>query len=174
MNKTTNIIPTERIESRILLIRGKKVMIDTDLAELYGVTTKVLNQAVRRNINRFPADFLFKLSEIEKQEVVTNCDHLEKLKFSSVLPNAFSEHGAIMAASVLNSMKAIAVSVYVVRAFVKLRELITSTEELKTMFARLENRIDKQDETIVVLVNAIKQLMEPPDPKKKIEMGFNS
>ena len=174
MNKSASIIPLERIEMRILLIRGKKVMIDRDLAELYGVPTKVLNQAVKRNINRFPSDFLFKLTADEKQEVVTNCDHLTNLKFSPILPNAFSEHGAIMAASVLNSERAIAVSVYVVRAFVRLREMISSTEELKAKFNELEHRIDKQDENIVVLVEAIKQLMAPPDPKKKVEIGFKT
>lgn len=110
------------IERRILLIRGQKAMLDTDLAALYGVPTKVLNQAVKRNRHRFPADFMFRLTEDEKAEVVTICDHLQKLKFSPVLPYAFTEHGAIMLASVLNSKKAVRISVYVVRAFVKLRE----------------------------------------------------
>ena len=88
----------DTVEKKILRIRDQKVIIDTDLAELYGVTTKVLNQAVKRNIDRFPEDFMFKLTGEEKHEVVTNCDHLASLKFSPVLPNAFTEHGAIMAA----------------------------------------------------------------------------
>lgn len=91
------------IESRILLIRGQKVMLDSDLAKLYGVSTKRLNEQVKRNQKRFPADFMFKLTAKEKAEVVANCDHLSRLRFSPVLPNAFTEHGALMAASVLNT-----------------------------------------------------------------------
>jgi hypothetical protein len=93
--------PLARIESRILLVRGQKVMIDADLVELYGVPTKALNQAVKSNIQRFPSDFMFQLTDSEKREVVTNCDHLAKLKFSKSLPYAFTEHGAIQAANVL-------------------------------------------------------------------------
>ena len=99
MNDKLSIMPVNRIEKTILLIRGKKVMIDADLAELYGVPTKALNQAVKRNRNRFPADFMFQLTKKEKLEVVTNCDHLTHLKFSPTLPYAFTEHGAIMVAS---------------------------------------------------------------------------
>ena len=91
------------IEPLILTLRGQKVILDADLAEAYGVKTKVLNQAVKRNIERFPEDFMFRLTEVEKTEVVTNCDHLRKLKFSPQLPAVFTEHGALMAASVLNS-----------------------------------------------------------------------
>src|SRR5271169_3335046 len=121
MPKTPTLVPVERIESRILLIRSQKVLVDSDLAELYGVSTKRLNEQVKRNQNRFPADFMFKLTAKEKTEVVANCDHLPSLKFSPGLPNAFTEHGAIMVASVLNTPRAMEVSVYVVRAFVKLR-----------------------------------------------------
>lgn len=99
-------IPAERVERRILLIRGQRVMLDADLAELYGVPTKVLNQAVKRNSDRFPPDFMFRLTRREKDHVVTNCDHLRKLKFSPALPCAFTEHGALMLASVLNSRRA--------------------------------------------------------------------
>ena len=95
------------IENRILIIRGTRVMVDADLAELYGVPTKRLNEQVKRNINRFPSDFMFQLSSNEKGEVVANCDHLEGLKYSKSLPYAFTEHGAIMAANVLNSKQAI-------------------------------------------------------------------
>jgi hypothetical protein len=108
------IIPMERIERTILLIRGEKVILDADLAALYGVPTKALNQAVKRNRGRFPADFMFRLGRREKSEVVTNCDHLQGLKFSSGLPNAFTEHGAIMAAS-LSTRTGREVSVAVVR-----------------------------------------------------------
>jgi hypothetical protein len=116
-------IPIGQIEQRILLIRGQRVMLDADLAMLYGVPTRVLNQAVRRNAKRFPQDFMFKLTQSEKNEVITICDHLKNLKYAKALPNAFTEHGAIMVASVLNTQRAMQVSVFVVRAFVKLREM---------------------------------------------------
>jgi len=101
----------EEIEPMILTIRGQKVMLDADLARLYGVTTKRLNEQVKRNRSRFPEDFLFTMTADEKAEVVANCDHLRRLKFSPALPNAFTEHGAIMAASVLNTARAVEVSV---------------------------------------------------------------
>jgi hypothetical protein len=104
------------IATLILRLRGSNVLIDADLAAIYGVSTKALNQAVTRNIERFPADFAFRLTPKEKTEVVTNCDHLATLKFSPVLPQAFTEHGAIMAATVLNSPEAVSMSIYVVRA----------------------------------------------------------
>ncbi|MBI5040456.1 MAG: ORF6N domain-containing protein, partial [Gammaproteobacteria bacterium] len=109
----SNLQPIELIASKILSIRGQKVMMDADLAELYGVPTKRLNEQVKRNPRRFPDDFMFQLTEAEKQEVVANCDHLNKLKFSSALPFAFTEHGAIQAANVLNSPQAVEVGVYV-------------------------------------------------------------
>jgi hypothetical protein len=105
------IIPVERIEHAILLIRGQRVMLDADLARLYGVSTKRLNEQVKRNRDRLPEDFMFQLTPDEKAEVVANCDHLQRLKFSPALPYAFTEHGAIMVASVLNTSRAIEVSV---------------------------------------------------------------
>lgn len=108
------LIPVEMIEKKILMIRGEKVMLDADLSELYGVTTKRLNEQVKRNCERFPDDFMFQLTEEEKAEVVAICDHLKRLKFSPVLPYAFTEHGAIMLASVLNSPIAVQTSVLVV------------------------------------------------------------
>jgi hypothetical protein len=171
MSKTRRIVPAERIESRILLIRGQKVMLDSDLAKLYGVGTKRLNEQVKRNKNRFPPDFLFKLTAKEKAEVVANCDHLRKLKFSPTLPYAFTEHGAIMVASVLNAPRAIEVSVYIVRAFIKLRERLGTHKKLAVKLAQLEKRIEASDEDIAALFEAIRQLMEPPDkPAKRI--GF--
>jgi hypothetical protein len=103
MTNKNSIIPLEEIQSRILILRGQRVMIDSDLAELYGVTTKRLNEQVRRNQSRFPRGFMFHLTTAEKAKVVAICDHLVRLKFSTVLPNAFTEHGAIMAASVLDT-----------------------------------------------------------------------
>lgn len=151
-------------------LRGQKVMIDADLAGLYGASTKVLNQAVKRNRDRFPKDFMFQLSAEEKLEVVTICDHLSKLKYSPVLPYVFTEHGAIMAASVLNSKRAIDVSVYVVRAFVKLRQMLAANKELAHKLAELERKVDSHDGTIQALVAAIRKLMTPETKEKKI--GF--
>ena len=119
---STILVPTEAIETRIFLIRGKKVMINTDLAKLYKVQTKVLNQSVKRNIKRFPEDFMFQLTKEEKEEVVTNCDHLSKLRFSPVLPYVFTEQGVAMLSSVLNSERAIMVNIQIMRTFTKLRE----------------------------------------------------
>src|SRR3970040_1264518 len=109
--------PASSVERRILSIRGQRVMLDADLAVLYGVSTRVLNQAVKRNRERFPEDFMFRLTVAEKAEVITNCDHLRPLRFSPALPYAFTEHGAIMLASVLNTPIAVQASVQVVRAF---------------------------------------------------------
>jgi hypothetical protein len=157
------------IESRILLVRGQKVMIDADLAELYGVPTKALNQAIKRNLGRFPDDFLFRLSRREKEEVVTNCDHLARLRFSPGLPHCFTEHGAIMAANVLNSPRAEEMSVEVVRAFVRLREMIASHKELAKRLDKLEARYDRQ---FKVVFDAIRELMSPPETNPKRKIGF--
>jgi len=162
--------PIERVETLILVIRGEKVILDADLAKLYGVSTKALNQAVRRNDSRFPEDFLFSLTAKEKEEVVTNCDHLRKLKFSRTLPNAFTEHGAIMAANVLNSERAVEAGVQVVRAFVKLRNLLASNANLARKLNELEKRYDHQ---FKIVFDAIRQLMTPPASKPK-QIGFRS
>ena len=119
-----------KIESKIFLIRGQKVMLDADLAELYGVETKRLNEQMRRNIERFPEDFMFRLSAEEKAEVVANCDHLARLKYSATLPYAFTEHGALMLGNVLKSDRAVEVSLMVVRTFVQLRQMLASNAEL--------------------------------------------
>jgi len=167
------IIPIEQIEQRILLIRGQRVMLDADLAGLYGTTTKRLNEQVKRNSGRFPEDFMFQLTTKEKAEVVAICDHLAKLKFSPVLPNAFTEHGAIMVASVLNTQRAIQISVFVVRAFVKLREMLSTHKELAHKLAALERKLQNHDESIRSLVVAIRQLMRPPEPEPpKKRIGF--
>ena len=161
-------IPTERIEHAILSIRGEKVLLDSDLAKLYGVKTKRLNEQVKRNRNRFPEDFMFQLTEQEKKEVVANCDHLSRLRFSPSLPFAFTEHGAIMAASVLNTPQAVDMSVFVVRAFVRLRSFLATHKELKQKIEDMEKKYDYQ---FRVVFDAIKQLIEPPQkPRKRI--GF--
>lgn len=166
------IIPIEQIEKKIFLLRGQKVMLDTDLADLYGVPTKRLNEQVRRNSKRFPDDFMFQLTEAEKREVVAICDHLKKVKYSKVLPLAFTEHGALMLASVLSSERAVQISLYVVRAFVKLREILATHKELAGKLAELERKIEIHDETIFSLFDAIHQLMDPPPLKHKTRIGF--
>jgi len=174
MAKSKAIVKVGRIQQRILLIRGVKVMVDADLAEAYSVPTRRLNEQVRRNLDRFPEDFMFQLTAEEKAEVIANCDHLEKLKFSKSLPLVFTEHGAIMAASVLNSPKAVEVSVFVVRALVQLRETIAGHKELARKIAKLERKLGDHDEQIMVLVEAIKQLMDPKPPPKTRRIGFQT
>ena len=165
------LFPIEAIEKRILFIRNQKVMIDSDLAELYGVTTKRLNEQVKRNKGRFPEDFMFKLTKKEKQELVANCDHLIRLKYSSAMPNAFTEHGAIMLAAVLNSQKAIEMSLFVVRAFIRLREIISTHKELAQKLKELELKVDSHDQHIQAIFEVINQLIASPE-KPKRKMGF--
>lgn len=169
-NHQKSTIPMERIENKILLIRRQKVMLDADLAELYGVTTKRLNEQVKRNRDRFPKDFMFQLTAKEKAEVVANCDHLPRLKYSTTLPNAFTEHGAIMIASVLSTERAIEVSVFVVRAFIKLREMLATHKDLASKLDEMEKKYDAQ---FKVVFEAIRQLMsEPEKPRRPI--GFRA
>lgn len=165
------LIPHEAIEQRIFNIRGQKVMLDRDLAELYGVATKVLNQAVKRNIKRFPYDFMFKLTQPEKNELVTNCDRFRTLKHSTVTPYAFTEQGVAMLSTVLNSELAIQVNIAIMRTFVKLRQLSYTHKELAHKLNELERKIGKHDEDIKIIFEAIHQLMTPPEkPRRKI--GF--
>jgi hypothetical protein len=176
----SSVVPAERIESRILLIRGEKVILDFDLAALYGVTTRRLNEQVRRNRNRFPGDFMFQLTDEERLQVVAICDHLSNIKYSNVFPHAFTEHGAIMAASVLNTARAVEMSVFVVRAFVRLRAFIAIHKELAEKLAELERKLASHDEQIVAIIDAIKCLMAPPArpdapaPPDKRRIGFQS
>ena len=146
------------IARRILVILSQRVIIDSDLAALYGVSTKRLNEQIKRNARMFPRDFLFRLTLIEREEVVANCDHLAKLRFSPTMPYALTEHGALMAASVLNTVRAIQVSVFVVRAFVRLRETMAASKDLaKKQFRQL--------------IEALRQLMAPVQPKRR-PIGF--
>jgi hypothetical protein len=160
---------------RILLLRGQKVLVDADLAELYGVTTKRLNQQTRRNAERFPADFVFELTPQEKAEVVANCNHLAKLRFSPALPLAFTEHGALMAAAVLNTPRAVEMSLYVVRAFVRLREILATHKALAGKLEELERAVAtldaKTDARFRETFNAIRALMTQPEPKRR-PIGF--
>lgn len=147
-------------------------MIDADISELYGTSTKALNQAVKRNMNRFPPDFMFQLNTQEKAKVVTNCDHLMGLKFSKTLPYAFTEHGAIMAASVLNSAKAVEMSVFVVRAFIKLRELLSTHKELEQKLIELEQKVGKHDKAITAIIITIRELMGDNAKEREKTIGF--
>jgi hypothetical protein len=167
-------VPIERIENRILLVRGHKVLFDADLAALYGVSTKRFNEQVRRNAARFPEDFMFRLSAEEWNSLRSQFATLKagRGQHRKYLPIAFTEHGAIMAAAILNSPRATEVSVYVVRAFVRLRELLASNKELARRLDQLEKRLGSHDQAIAGLVNTIRSLLTPPEPARKRRIGF--
>jgi hypothetical protein len=169
MAKTYSLVPVKRIEQQILLIRGHKVMLSSDLAALYGVEPRVLVQAVKRNIERFPEDFMFQLTREEfhilKSQIVTS-------SWGGVrraTPYAFTEQGVAMLSSVLNSRRAIRVNIEIMRAFVRLREIVTAHKELARKLEELEKKYDKQ---FAVVFEAIKQLMEPVTEKSKGRIGF--
>jgi methyl-accepting chemotaxis protein len=172
--------PLERIVSRILLVRGQKVMLDADLAELYGVSTGRLNQQVRRNRDRFPSDFMFQMTnqEVERlrSQIAISIGEMQQVGRGGrrYLPHAFTEHGAIMAATILNTPRAIEVSVFVVRAFVRLREMVAANKELSKKLDELERRVSHHDEAITSIVKAIRELAAPPEPKAKRRIGFIS
>ncbi len=167
----TSIIPLETVSERILLIRGQKVMLDADLAELYGVTTMVLNQAVKRNISRFPADFMFRLIELEKTEVITNCDNLSQLKFSPHFPYAFTEHGVAMLSSVLKSPRAVQINILIIRAFIRMREILSSNKDLAYKIEELEREQKVQNRHISAVYSILGKLMDQP-LKPKGPIGF--
>ena len=181
MPNNTKLIVLEQIEPLIKTVRGQKVILDADLARLYGVPTKVLNQAVRRNIERFPDDFLFQLTNDEaeslrSQSVTLKSGRGQHRKF---LPYAFTEHGAIMAANVLNSRQAVQMSVFVVRAFLKMRGALTDTRVLAKKLADLEadlkSRLDVHEVEIVEILQRVMAILDPPpqpEPPKR-EMGFH-
>ncbi|MEA3161203.1 MAG: hypothetical protein QOD95_2751 [Gammaproteobacteria bacterium] len=172
-------IAPEQIASAILIMRGQRVLHDSELAALYGVSTKRFNQQVRRNRKRFPVDFMFQLSVEETSSLRLQIATLKagRGRHRKYLPYVFTEHGAIMAATILNSPRAIEMSVYVVRAFVQLREMLASNKELARRFAQLEIRLDKKltihDEAIAAILAAIRQLMHPPVPKRR-PIGFTA
>lgn len=180
MKKESRAIPAPNIESRILTVRGQKVILDADLALIYGVPTKRLNEQVKRNSKRFPDDFVFQLTAAEKSELVANCDHLARLKFSPVLPLAFTENGAVMSANILNSPQAVRMSVFVVRAFVKMRELLTGTRELaaelRKLEARLTARLDGHETAIFEVLQRVMDILNPPPPPPgppRRQIGFH-
>jgi len=160
-------------------LRGQRVLLDAELAVLYGVTTKRFNEQVRRNRERFPEDFMFQLIPEELTSLRSQFATLKEGRgqHRKYLPYAFTEHGAIMAATILNSPRAVEMSVYVVRAFVQLRELLSSNRELARRFAQLETRLDKKltehDRAIGAILSAIRELMNPPPPKRR-PIGFTA
>lgn len=174
MPNTLHMVPVERVESLILLIRGKKVMLDSDLAQLYGTTTKRLNEQVKRNKRRFPADFMFQLTRAEavrlRSQIATSNDQRGGRRHQ---PYAFTEHGAVMLASVLSSPVAVHASIQVVRAFVKLREFLGTQHKLALKLLALEKRLGDHDQEITTLFEAIRRLMQPPS-KSIRRIGFHA
>jgi hypothetical protein len=162
------------IESRILFLRREKAILDSTLAELYGVPVKRLNEQVRRNPERFPADFVFQLTNKEQKSLRSQFATSKKGRGGRrYRPYAFTEHGAIMAATVLNSPRAVAMSVHVVRAFVRLRQMLLANRELAARVDELEQRLDTHDDAIHDLLNAIRRLMKPPAPPRG-RIGFEA
>ncbi len=159
------LVPVENIESKIYQLRGKKVMIDRDLAFLYGVTTKRLNEQVRRNIKRFPEDFMFKLTKQEKNELVAICDRFNPLKHSTVSPYAFTEQGVAMLSGILNSDRAISVNIQIIRVFIQLKRMLLTNASIRRKIEEMEKKYDKQ---FVVVFQAIKHLLEPPIKEKRV------
>ena len=169
MNK--EIVPIGQIAKSILVLRGQRVMLDRDLAVLYGVQTRVLNQAVKRNSDRLPEDFVFTLSREEIQRISQTVTSSASLKFSKQV-RAFTEQGVAMLSSVLRSDRAIRVNVAIMRTFVRLRQTLESNRELAQKFSELERRVGKHDDEIAAILEAIRQLMAPPE-KPRREIGFH-
>jgi hypothetical protein len=168
-----NVVPLERVERAILILRGHRVILDSDLAALYGVPVKRLNEQVKRNIDRFPDDFAFTLTEEEHEALRSQFATLKTGRggHRKYLPRAFTEHGALMVASVLNSPKAVEMSILVVRAFVRLRQILATNRQLATKLDELERRIAAHDKNIVALFQTVRSLMAVPEkPKRRI--GF--
>ena len=162
------LVHPETIEQKIFVIRGQRVMIDRDIADLYQVETKYLNRQVKRNHERFPPEFMFQLTSTEKDQLVTNWHRFASLKHSTALPYAFTEHGIAMLSSVLNSRRAIHVNIDIIKTFIRLRELAFTSRELSTKLRELELRYDTQ---FRLVFEAIRQLMQVPE-KPKRPIGF--
>jgi len=173
--KRAALISDEQIMQSILVFRGHKILLDAGLAALYGVSTKRLNEQVKRNLERFPTDFLFRLSAAEVEALYRShfATGSQKHRDPRFPPYAFTEHGAIMAAMILNSPRAVEMSVYVVRAFVRLRELLGSNTALARKLDELERKYQHHDEAIKAILSAIRELMNPPTPKSR-PIGFTA
>ena len=166
-----DLISTEAITNKIFVIRGKKVMLDRDLAQLYEVTTKRLNEQVKRNAKRFPEDFMLQLTKTEKDELVANCDRFDSMKHSTVLPYAFTEQGVAMLSGILSSNRAIMVNIQIMRAFTQLRRMLLTDKNLRYKIEEMERKYDKQ---FAIVFQAIKQLLEPLPVKEKRVIGFKA
>jgi uncharacterized protein YjcR len=171
MKKSESVVSVERIEKAIFVIRGQKVMLDADLAELYGVETRMLKQAVRRNRKRFPNDFMFELTPEENRSLRSQNVILKRGRHSKYLPFAFTEQGVAMLSSILNSDRAIEVNIAIMRVFVRLREMMATHKELAGRLRELEGRIQEHDEQIVAIFEVIRRLMTPPETQRK-KIGF--
>lgn len=170
----TAIILAKRVSSKILVLRNQKIILDTDLADLYGVSVKRLNEQVKRNPQRFPPDFLFTLTQPEHENLKSqNATSSSSHGGRRYLPHAFTEHGAIMAASVLNSKRAVEMSIFVVRAFVQMRQAVAMNQHIVSKLAELEARLDTHDGEIQGLVEAIRELVEPL-PANNRRIGFET
>jgi phage regulator Rha-like protein len=169
-----SLVLARKADSKILFLRDQKVILDVDLAELYGVTVKRLNEQIKRNAGRFPADFLFRLSRAEYEnlrlQIATSSSSHGGRRY---MPNAFTEHGAIMAATVLNSKRAIEMSIFVVRSFVRMREALATNQQIEAKLAELERRLESHDGDIQQLIEAIRELMEP-EPANSRRIGFET
>ena len=168
-------VPTEEITRAILVLRGHRVLLDSELASLYGATTKRFNEQVRRNRKRFPADFMFQLTAEESSSLRSQFATLKtgRGQHRKYLPYVFTEHGAIMAATILDSPRAVEMSVYVVRAFVQLREMLASKTALVRKLNELDGKLENHDEAITAILSAIRELMNPPPPKRR-GIGFTA
>jgi len=171
MKSKNSIVPQSRIENRIFVIRGHKVMISIHLAELYGVETRALNQAVKRNIFRFPSDFMFQISEQEADLLVSQNVIPHRKFYGGSLPFAFTEQGVAMLSTVLRGDRAIQMNIAIMRAFVKLREILSTHKEIAFKLKQLETKVEKHDEEIQAIFEAIRQLMALPE-KPKRPIGF--
>lgn len=171
MSEHTRLVPVEQVERAILLVRGHKVILDSDLAHFYEVDTKALKRAVRRNQDRFPPDFMFELSVEEYQSLRSQFGTLKRGQHAKYPPYAFTQEGVAMLSSVLRSQRAAQVNVAIMRAFVRLRQTLTLHKDLAAKLGELEHKIEHHDEGIRTLFEAIRQLMAPPEPPRK-QIGF--
>jgi ORF6N domain len=172
-SKKRLMIPDELLMNKIYFIRGQKVMLDMDLAELYDVETRVFNQAVKRNAERYPKDFMFQLNKKEWDSLRSQIVILEngRGKYPKYLPNAFTEQGVAMLSSVLNSETAIRVNIRIIRVFTKMRELLLTHKDILLQLEKIENKLATHDQDIVVIFNYLKQLLNPPNPPRN-KIGF--
>ena len=172
-NKSITKIPDEIIINKIIVLRDVKVMIDKALAELYGITTKQLNQQVKRNIKRFPEDFMFQINQEEKDDIISSFKHLNSLKFSTSLPYVFTEHGAVMLASIINSDKAIAVNIQVVRVFIQIRQALADNTDMRLEIEKIRKKTDNNTKNIEMVFQYLDELLDKREnPKPRTKIGY--